>query len=206
MLRAGINVVTTGDFVTGTHHPVEPAALEAGRSGGRRDVSGHRIRAGLRQRRRGLSHRRVPRRCTASSSSKHWTAQPIPCRMCGRCSDSANHPANACDAPRSGAATIRPRLLRDAGHDRHHAGYRARLQGGIRRARGADPGSGSGLGRTTPPAPSGASAARIAVMRNGRPVIELAICWTMSDDALDPQWTDPKGFSVVIEGNPASTR
>ena len=22
----------------------------------------------------------------------------------------------------------------------------------------------------------------------------------MSDDALDPQWTDPKGFSVVIEG------
>ena len=24
----------------------------------------------------------------------------------------------------------------------------------------------------------------------------------MSDDALDPQWTDPKGFSVVIEGEP----
>ena len=39
-------------------------------------------------------------------------------------------------------------------------------------------------------------------LRNGRPVIELAICWTMSDDALDPQWTDPKGFSVVIEGTP----
>ena len=39
-------------------------------------------------------------------------------------------------------------------------------------------------------------------LRNGRPVIELAICWTMSDDALDPQWTDPKGFSVVIEGEP----
>ena len=38
--------------------------------------------------------------------------------------------------------------------------------------------------------------------RNGRPVVELAICWTMSDDALDPQWTDPKGFSVVIEGEP----
>ena len=38
--------------------------------------------------------------------------------------------------------------------------------------------------------------------RNGRPVVELAICWTMSDDALDPQWTDSKGFSVVIEGEP----
>jgi hypothetical protein len=41
-----------------------------------------------------------------------------------------------------------------------------------------------------------------AACRRPRPVIELAICWTMSDDALDPQWTDPKGFSVVIEGEP----
>ncbi len=38
--------------------------------------------------------------------------------------------------------------------------------------------------------------------RGGRPVIELAICWTMSDDALEPKWSDPKGFSVVIEGEP----
>jgi hypothetical protein len=38
--------------------------------------------------------------------------------------------------------------------------------------------------------------------RGGRPVVELAICWTMSDDALAPQWEDPKGFSVVIEGEP----
>jgi len=28
LLRAGINVVTTGDFLTGTHHPKERAALE----------------------------------------------------------------------------------------------------------------------------------------------------------------------------------
>ena len=35
MLRAGINVVTTGDFLTGTHHPVElPALEEAARQGG----------------------------------------------------------------------------------------------------------------------------------------------------------------------------
>jgi hypothetical protein len=33
-------------------------------------------------------------------------------------------------------------------------------------------------------------------------VVELAICWTMSNDALDPQWSDPEGFSVVIEGEP----
>ena len=33
-------------------------------------------------------------------------------------------------------------------------------------------------------------------------MVELAICWTMSDDALDPKWRDLKGFSVVIEGQP----
>ena len=38
--------------------------------------------------------------------------------------------------------------------------------------------------------------------RSGRPVVELAICWTMSSDALEPQWSDPAGFSVVIEGEP----
>jgi hypothetical protein len=38
--------------------------------------------------------------------------------------------------------------------------------------------------------------------RKGRVVVELAICWTMSDDVLDPQWTDPKGFTVEIEGEP----
>ncbi len=38
--------------------------------------------------------------------------------------------------------------------------------------------------------------------RNGRVVVELVICWTMSDDALDPQWSDPQGFQVEIEGEP----
>ena len=34
ILRAGINVVTTGDFLTGTHHPAERAALEAAATAG----------------------------------------------------------------------------------------------------------------------------------------------------------------------------
>ena len=33
-------------------------------------------------------------------------------------------------------------------------------------------------------------------------MIELAICWTMSSDGLDPQWEDPEGFSIVIDGQP----
>lgn len=36
----------------------------------------------------------------------------------------------------------------------------------------------------------------------GRPVIELAICWTMSYDSLDPQWVEPEGFRIEIEGEP----
>lgn len=36
----------------------------------------------------------------------------------------------------------------------------------------------------------------------GRPVVELSLCWTMSDHALEPQWTDPEGFRIEIEGEP----
>ncbi len=36
----------------------------------------------------------------------------------------------------------------------------------------------------------------------GRPVTTLAICWTMSDDGLDPQWSGPQGFRIEIEGEP----
>jgi hypothetical protein len=37
---------------------------------------------------------------------------------------------------------------------------------------------------------------------NGRVIVTLAICWTMSDDGLDPQWSDPEGFRIEIEGEP----
>ena len=37
---------------------------------------------------------------------------------------------------------------------------------------------------------------------HGRCVVELALCWTMSNDALDPQWDDPEGFRIDIEGEP----
>ena len=36
----------------------------------------------------------------------------------------------------------------------------------------------------------------------GRPIITLSICWTMSDDGLDPQWLGPEGFRIEIEGEP----
>jgi len=36
----------------------------------------------------------------------------------------------------------------------------------------------------------------------GRPIVTLAICWTMSNDGLDPQWAGPEGFRIEIEGEP----
>lgn len=36
----------------------------------------------------------------------------------------------------------------------------------------------------------------------GRQVVTLAICWTMSDDGLEPQWSGPEGFRIEIEGEP----
>jgi hypothetical protein len=35
-----------------------------------------------------------------------------------------------------------------------------------------------------------------------RMVVELIQCWTMSDDALEPQWSEPEGFHITIEGDP----
>ena len=133
MLRSGINVVTTGDFVTGTHHPAELPALRGGGAPGRRDVPGHRIRAGFHQRGRRLPHRRVPK------SAQRQARRDIGLHhlsRAGRMEGARIRQAapRAGDAPRPGDATIRPRLLRDARHDRHDAGCRTRLQGRIRRA------------------------------------------------------------------------
>jgi hypothetical protein len=35
-----------------------------------------------------------------------------------------------------------------------------------------------------------------------RMVVELSQCWTMSYDALEPQWSEPEGFHITIEGEP----
>ena len=89
MLRSGINVVTTGDFLTGTHHPVElPALEEAARRGARPSWAPDSSQVSSTS--SPASSPAHARGSTASSSSKRWTAPPIPYRTCGRCSDSAN--------------------------------------------------------------------------------------------------------------------
>jgi hypothetical protein len=200
MLRSGINVVTTGDFLTGTHHPVElPALEEAGRRG-RATFLGTGFEPGFINVVAGFLTGACPRvHSVKLVETLDCTTYPVPevWKVLGF-GKPPREPVTHIDPDTqryglgyfetldmiaamlgteldSKDAFVEPALLtRDL--DLGWTSYAAGTAGGQRRTyRG---------------------------FRNGRPVIELAICWTMSDDALEPQWTDPKGFSVVIEGEP----
>jgi hypothetical protein len=200
MLRRGINVVTTGDFVTGTHHPVElPALEEAARHGGAtflgtgfepgfiNVVAGFLTGACARVR----SVRLVETLdCTTYPVQDVWKVlgfgkpprEPVthldPAKQrygLGYFETLDMIAAMLGTELDSKEAFVEPAVLtRDL--NLGWVDYAAGTAGGQRRTyRG---------------------------FRGGRPVVELAICWTMSDDALEPKWPDPKGFSVVIEGEP----
>jgi hypothetical protein len=200
MLRSGINVVTTGDFLTGTQHPVElPALEEAGRRG-RATFLGTGFEPGFINVVAGFLTGACPRvHSVKLVETLDCTTYPVPevWKVLGF-GKPPREPVTHIDPDTqryglgyfetldmiaamlgteldSKDAFVEPAVLtRDL--DLGWTSYAAGTAGGQRRTyRG---------------------------FRNGRPVIELAICWTMSDDALEPQWTDPKGFSVVIEGEP----
>ncbi len=200
MLRRGINVVTTGDFLTGTHHPVELPALQEAARAGHATFLGTGFEPGFINVVAGFLTGACPRvrsvklvetlDCTTYPVSDVWKVLGF--------GKPPREPVTHLDPDQqryglgyfetldmiatmlgteldSKEAFVEPAVLtRDL-----HLGwvdYAAGTAGGQRRTyRG---------------------------FRGGRPVIELAICWTMSDDALEPKWTDPKGFSVVIDGEP----
>jgi hypothetical protein len=200
MLRCGINVVTTGDFVTGAHHPVELPALEAAAHDGGATFLGTGFEPGFINVVAGF----LTGACRRVHSVKlvetlDCTTYPVPdvWKVLGF-GKTPREPVTHLDpaAQRYGLgyfetldmiaamlgveldakdAFVEPAVLtRDL--NLGWVDYAAGTAGGQRRTyRG---------------------------LRGGRPVVELAICWTMSDDALEPKWTDPKGFSVVIEGQP----
>jgi hypothetical protein len=200
MLRSGINVVTTGDFLTGSHHPVElPALQEAARQGGATFL-GTGFEPGFINVVAGFLTGACPRvnsvklvetlDCTTYPVRDVWKVlgfgKPPRERVTHLDPDRqrfglgyfetldmiATMLGTELDAKE---AFVEPAVLtRDL--NLGWVDYAVGTAGGQRRTyRG---------------------------YRDGRPVVELAICWTMSDDALDPKWTDPKGFSVVIEGEP----
>lgn len=200
LLRSGINVVTTGDFLTGTHHPVELPALEDAAQQGRATFLGTGFEPGFINVVAGFltgACRRVHSvklvetlDCTTYPVQDVWKVlgfgkpprervtylDPAKQRYGLGYFETLDMIATMLGTElESKEAFIEPAVLtRDL-----HLGwvdYAAGTAGGQRRTyRG---------------------------YRGGRPVVELAICWTMSDDALEPKWTDPKGFSVVIEGEP----
>jgi hypothetical protein len=200
MLRSGINVVTTGDFLTGTHHPRERAALEEAAQRGRATFLGTGFEPGFINVVAGFltgACRQVRNvklvetlDCTTYPVLDAWRVlgfgKPPQERVTQIDPDRQRYGLGYFEtldmiATMLGTeldakeAFVEPAVLtRDL--DLGWAQFAAGTVGGQRRTyRG---------------------------LRNGRPVIELAICWTMSNDALDPQWSDPEGFSVVIEGQP----
>ncbi|OBF15909.1 dihydrodipicolinate reductase [Mycobacterium kubicae] len=200
LLRGGINVVTTGDFLTGSHHPSERAALDAAARAGGATFLGTGFEPGFINVVAGFltgACRKVHSvklvetlDCTTYPVREAWTVLGF-----GK-------------PPRQRVKPINPQT------QRYGLGYFETLDL-IATMLGAQLDSTDAFVEhavltrdlTLPWAhfaagTVGGQRRTYRGHRNGRPVVELAICWTMSNDALDPQWHDPEGFNVVIEGEP----
>jgi hypothetical protein len=200
MLRRGINVVTTGDFLTGTHHPAELPALEEAAQEGRATFLGTGFEPGFINVVAGF----LTGACRYVHSVKlvetlDCTSYPVweVWRVLG-----------------FGKPPLEPVTQIDPDTQRYGLGYFETLDM-IATMLGVELDSKEAF---VEPAvltrdlnlewvdfaagTVGGQRRTYRGHRGGRPVVELAICWTMSDDALDPQWSDPKGFSVAIEGQP----
>jgi hypothetical protein len=200
MLRRGINVVTTGDFLTGTHHPVElPALEEAARQGGATFL-GTGFEPGFINVVAGF----LTGACRRVHSVK--LVETLDC---------TTYPIQDVWKVLGFGKTPRERVTHlDPQKQRYGLGYFETLDM-IAAMLGTELDSKEAfvepavltrdldLGWVNYAAgTAGGQRRTYRGFRGGRAVVELAICWTMSDDALDPQWTDPKGFSVVIDGEP----
>jgi hypothetical protein len=200
MLGSGINVVTTGDFLTGTHHPVELPALEEAARQGRATFLGTGFEPGFINVVAGFLTGACPRvHSVKLVETLDCTTYPVP---------------DVWKVLGFGKPPREPVTHIDPGTQRYGLGYFETLDM-IATMLGTELDSKDAfiepavlsrdldLGWTSYAAgTAGGQRRTYRGFRNGRPVVELAICWTMSDDALDPRWTDPKGFSVVIEGEP----
>jgi hypothetical protein len=200
LLRAGINVVTTGDFLTGTHHPVEMTALEAAAMEGGATFLGTGFEPGFINVAAGFltgACRRVHSvklvetlDCTEYPVREAWTvlgfAKPPKDRLTEVDPATARYGLGYFETLDLIADMLGIELESKRGLVEHAVATRNLDLGWITFATGTVAGQRRSY----------------RGYRNGRVVVELAICWTMSDDALDPQWNDPEGFKVEIEGEP----
>jgi hypothetical protein len=200
LLRKGINVVTTGDFLTGTHHPQELPALEDAAAAGGATFLGTGFEPGFVNVVAGF----LTGACRSVHSVK--LVETFDCTQ---------YPVRDVWAVLGFAKPPRERFVEvDPATARYGLGYFETLdlvadmlgveleskQGLVENAlatRDFD------LGWITFAKGTVAGQRRsYRGLRHGRIVVELAVCWKMSDDALDPQWPDPEGFKVEIEGEP----
>jgi 2,4-diaminopentanoate dehydrogenase len=199
-LRAGINVVTTGDFLTGSHHVEKRAMLDAaGRQGGATFL-GTGLEPGFVNLAAGFltgTCRRVYSvsivetfDCTTYPVAAVWKVmgfgRPVTERIVTLGPDASRYGVGYFETLDLIAEMIGIEL------DRKEA---------VVEAAGATQDLDLGFMRFA----KGTVAGQRRTYRgyaNGRSVVELTLCWTMSHDSLEPQWSDPEGFRIEIEGEP----
>ena len=181
LLRDGINVVTTGDFLTGTHHPKERAALEAAAIDGGATFLGTGFEPGFINVVAGFlsgACRRVQSvklvetlDCTQYPVRQAWTvlgfAKPATDRLIEIDPATARYGLGYFETLDLVAEMLGIDLESKQGLVEHALATRDLDLGWIAFAKGTV----AGQRRT------------YRGYRNGRVVVELAICWTMSDDA-----------------------
>ncbi|MGZ4524992.1 MAG: NAD(P)H-dependent amine dehydrogenase family protein [Mycobacterium sp.] len=200
MLRSGINVVTTGDFLTGTHHPVELPALEEAAQQGRATFLGTGFEPGF---------------INVVAGFLTGACRQVHSVTLVETLDCTTYPVwEVWKVLGFGKPPREPVTQIDPATQRYGLGYFETLDM-IATMLGVELDSKEAfvepavLTRDLNLGWVDFAAGTVGGQRRtyrghlgGRPVVELAICWTMSNDALDPQWSDPEGFSVVIEGKP----
>lgn len=200
MLRQGINVVTTGDFLTGTHHPAERAALETAARAGGATFLGTGFEPGFINVVAGFLTGAC-RRVHSVKLVETLDCTTYPVRDAWRVLGFGK-------PPRQRIVPIDPAAQRfGLGYfetlDMVAAMLGAELEAKEAFVENAVAKEDVELGWITYEAGTVAGQRRTyRGLRNGKTVVELAICWTMSSDGLDPQWNDPEGFSIVIDGQP----
>lgn len=200
LLRSGINVVTTGDFLTGTHHPVELPALEEAAQQGRATFLGTGFEPGF---------------INVVAGFLTGACRQVHSVTLVETLDCTTYPVwEVWKVLGFGKPPRQPVTQIDPATQRYGLGYFETLDM-IATMLGVELDSKEAfvepavLTRDLNLGWVDFAAGTVGGQRRtyrghlgGRPVVELAICWTMSNDALDPQWSDPEGFSVVIEGKP----
>jgi hypothetical protein len=199
-LRSGINVVTTGDFLTGTHHPAERARLDAAAREGGATFLGTGFEPGFVNVVAGFltgTCRRVRSvslvetlNCSSYPVREAWTvlgfAAPPPSPRSEFGPDAVRFGLGYFETLDLIATMLGVELDDKRCVVEYATATREIDLGWLHFA----PGTVAGQRRT------------YRGFLHGHALVELAVCWTMSDDGLDPLLPDPEGFTVRIEGEP----